>query len=157
MTTEYETQGDKMGLLKMLIGGVCNNLGDNDAELERSGRSGGSAYETFKSIMLRANFRGVTDDGKRKRAREAMEHWQANMARVQKLGDYVTLLQSALALFDDESKKNDVWIYPHRATRLQTRPPGPQRSEFAEVNTPVTERNSDKVELLLNRMRELLE
>jgi hypothetical protein len=157
MTTEYKTQGDKTGLLKMLIGGVCNNLGDNDVEFQKSGSSGGLGYETFKSLMLRANFGRVTDNGKRKLARDAMQYWQPSMARVQTLGDYVTLLQSALALFDDESKKNDVWIYPHRATRLQSRPPGPQRSEFAEVNTHVTERNSDKVELLLNRMRELQE
>jgi hypothetical protein len=157
MTTEYETPGDKMGLLRMLIGGVCNNLKDNDEQLEKNGRSGGEKYERFKSIMLRANFARVTDGGKRDRAREAMQYWQASMALVQKLGDYVMLLQSALALFDDESKKDDVWIYPHRATMLQSRKPGPQRSDFGGVVTPVTARNSDRVELLLNRMRELLE
>ena len=156
MTTEYKTEDDKEKLLKTIIGAVCNNLRYNDEELEKKHSSGSSAYQNFKAKMLVANHVQIPD-AKRARAREAMTFWDSRGVRVQNLIDYVMLLQNALELFNDVSKKNDVWIYPHRKNYLQTRPPGPQKSNFAEVNTPVTVRNSDKVGLLLNRIHELLE
>ncbi len=156
MTTFCKTKNDKEKLLKMFIGAVCNNLRYNDEELEETNSSGGPKYEMFKNKMLVAN-RVTLTDAKRDRAREAMNYWDSAMAKVQGLFDYVSLLKSTLALFDDDSKKNDVWIYPHKATQVRTRPPGPQRSNFAEVNTPVTVRNSGTVDLLLNRMHQLLE
>jgi hypothetical protein len=102
--------------------------------------------------MLLANFRSYQHATKKKLACEAMQFWNPAMALVQGLLDYVSLLKSTLALFDNESKINDVWIYPHKAIQLET-----QRSNFANVNTPVTVRNSGTVDLLLNRMHELLE
>jgi hypothetical protein len=156
MTTEYTTLEDKEKLLKMLVGAVCTNLSANDEKLEENRSSGSSAYKNFKAKMLVANHVEIPD-AKRARAREAMAFWNSTGVRVQNLIDYVMLLNNALELFDDVSKKNDVWSIPHRATQLQTRPPGPQGSNFTEFNTPVNVRNSDKIHLLLNRIHELVE
>jgi hypothetical protein len=154
MTTEYKTLDDKIKLLKTFIGAVCNNLRVNDEELLKTNSSGGPEYEKFKNIMLRANFKIVSDDGKLNLAREAMICWKPEMSQVQMLDDYVSLLKSIIALLYDESTDNDVWIYRHQATQVVTRKQG---SNFANVNTPVTVRNSGTVELLLNRIHELLE
>jgi hypothetical protein len=152
MATEYKTEDDKIKLLKMLIGAVCNNLSANDEQLEETGSSGGPRYKRFKEIMLRANFTGVVHSGKRNLAREALTYWDST--GIQMLIDYVELLENTLDLFDNESKKNDVWIIPYsQATHLVTK----QKSNFAGVNTPVNVRNSDKIHLLLNRIHELVE
>jgi hypothetical protein len=152
MTTLYKTLDEKVRLMKTFIGAVCNNLRVNDEELLKTGSSGGPEYENFKNIMLRANFQGVTEDGKLSLANEAMKCWKPEMAQVQMLTDYVSLLKSIIALLNDESKDNDVWIYRHKATEVVT-----QESNFANFNTPVIMRNSGTVDLLLNRMHELLE
>jgi hypothetical protein len=120
MSTEYNTEADKNQLLKETIDGICNNLDVYDKPFSGNHYFSGSKFTVFKRKIKEAKTM-TTPERKRAKAAEAIQDWDWNAGSSwQILIYYVKLLRNILALFDDASKMDDVWIKAEKSSEIQT-------------------------------------
>ncbi len=121
MRTEYHTEADKNKLLKETIDGICNNLNVHDKLGSHNYYFSGSDFTKFKNNIEEAK-KMTTPARKRAKAAEAMQYWDWKAGSSwQILIYYVKVLKHILALFDDASKMDDVWIKAEKSSDIETR------------------------------------
>jgi hypothetical protein len=122
MSTEYNTEADKNGLLKETIDGICNNLNVHDIPFSNNHYFSGSNFTVFKSAIEWAK-KMTTPSRKRAKAAEAIQYWDWKAGSSWQILIYhVRVLQNILALFEDDEKMDDVWIKAEKSSKIQTRP-----------------------------------
>jgi len=122
MRTEYHTEADKNKLLKETIDGICNNLEVYDKPFSKNKFFSSHKFTVFKRNIKEAK-ELTTPDRKRAKAAEAIQYWDWNaVSSWLILIYYVKVLKHILALFDDASKMDDVWIKAEKSSDIETRP-----------------------------------